>query len=105
MTGPQPGRAGLVVMPFPDGRRTVVVVAGDADLSTALSLHDQVIGSLGYGARSLLLDLSDLDVCDLHGVDALSAAMRQAEARGITVSLRGQSPRLVELLQAHPHRP
>ena len=95
----------LVVMPFLDGSRAVVVLAGEADRATASRLQDQVIGSLGSRARSLLLDLSDLALCDQHGVDALSRAVRAAEERGVSVSLRGQSPQVSRLLRTSSHRP
>ena len=95
----------LVVMPFLDGSRAVVVVAGEADVATAPRLQDQVIRSLGCRARSLLLDLSDLASYDQHGVDALSRAVQAAEARGVAVSIRGQSAQLARMLPTYAHRP
>ena len=105
MTEQSPTRDGLVVMPFADGRRTVVVVAGEAAVSTAPRLHDQVVGSLAYRARSLVLDLTDLGFCDLHGVDALRAAVQEAEARGVSVSLRGPSPQVAQMLRTYGRHP
>lgn len=100
----EPDGCGIVVMPFPDGARTIVVIAGEADVSTASSLQHGVIGTLAYGGRHLVLDLTDLDFCDLHGVDALSAAMSEAEGRGMAVSMRGQSPQVARLLRTYAGR-
>ena len=104
MTETRPPQSGLIVFPFPDGPRTVVVVAGESGPSTAASLREQLIGSLGCGTRSLVLDLTDLAVCDPQGVAALSGAVEVAEARGVSVSLRGQSPQVSQLLQTYDHR-
>jgi anti-anti-sigma regulatory factor len=104
MTAPPRLHHPLVVMPFLDGPRTVVVVAGDAGTATAARLREQLIGALAFGTRSLVVDLTDLAGCDRHGADALSEAVRFAEARGTAVSLRGQSPHVAQLLGTQDHR-
>jgi anti-anti-sigma factor len=80
------------------------VVAGDADVATARELREQLLRTIVCGTRSLVVDLTDLDVVDLQGVEALSTAVQVAEARGVAVSLRGQSPQVAQLLRslAHP---
>ena len=93
----------LVVLPFLDGRRTVVVLAGHADGATAARLHDQLIRSVAWTTRSLVVDLTDLTVGDAQGVEALHGAVREAEGRGVAVSLRGQSPDLRQQLGSHGH--
>lgn len=109
MTGPsltEPTTAGhcsppsgsLVVLPFLDGRRTVVVLAGRADTASAARLHEQLIRSVGRTTRSLVVDLSDLTVGDPEGVEALHGAVQEARGRGVAVSLRGQTPHLERLL-------
>lgn len=96
---------GLVVLPFLDGRRAVVVVAGEADRATASRLRDQVIGSLGCRARSLVLDLTDLAVRDTEGSAALRGAVAAAQERGVAVSVRGPSPDVARVLPTCPsHR-
>lgn len=105
MTAPSRPNGALVVLPFLDGPRTVVVVAGEADVATAPKLREQLIGTLAYGTRSLVVDLSDLAGCDPQGLAALTAALDVAEARGVAVSLRGQSPQVTQLLQGYAHRP
>lgn len=101
MTAPPRPYGALVVLPFLDGPRTVVVVAGEADGATAPRLREQLIGTLAHGTRSLVVDLSDLAGCDPQGVDALTAALQVAESRGVAVSLRGQSAQVASLLQTH----
>lgn len=93
-----PSPRALVVLPFLDGRRTVVVLAGRADTASAARLHEQLIRSVGGTTRSLVVDLSDLTVGDPEGVDALHGAVQEAQGRGVAVSLRGQSPHLEQLL-------
>lgn len=105
MPAPSRPHGALVVLPFLDGPRTVVVVAGEADGATALQLREQLIGTLACGTRSLVVDLSDLAGCDPQGVHALTTAVQVAEARGVAVSLRGQSPQVAQLLQTHAHLP
>ena len=104
MNPPSPPQ-GVVVLPFPDGPRTVVVVAGEADVATASRLQEQLIRTVGCGTRSLVVDLTDLAFCDPQGVDALSSAVQVAEDRGVAVSLRGQSPHVAQMLRAGSDRP
>lgn len=94
----------LIVLPFLDGPRTVVVVAGDVDVGSAPKLQEELIGTLVCGTRALVVDLSDLAGCDQQGVRALRTAVQVAEARGVAVTLRGESPRVAGLLQALAHR-
>ena len=97
-------QGGLIVLPFLDGPRTVVVIAGEADLATAASLQEQPISTVGCGTRSLVVDLTDLAACDPQGVDALDRAVQVAQARGVSVTLRGQSPQVAQMLRTHAHR-
>ena len=100
----RPPQGVLIVLPFLDGPRTVVVVAGKADGATASSLQEQLIRTVGSGTRSLVVDLTDLAFCDPQGVDALSTAVRVAEDRGVAVSLRGQSPQVAQMLRTGARR-
>lgn len=89
----------LIVLPFLDGPRTVVVVAGEVDVATAAGLQEQLIRTVRDGTRSLVLDLTDLASCDPQGAQALDQAVHVAEARGISVSLRGQSSQVAQMLR------
>lgn len=99
---PPPGV--LLVLPFLDGPRTVVVVAGQADQATAARLHEELIDTVSCGTRSLVVDLTDLASCDPQGADALTRAVQVAEARGVAVTLRGQSAQVAQMLRTYPHR-
>lgn len=91
-----PGR--LLVLPFFDGPRVVVVLAGEADLSNAARLRDRLLACVSHGPRSLVVDARDLTFCDLHGLDALSEAMAVAERSGVSVTVR-PSPQLTWLTE------
>lgn len=104
MTAQSSPHGGLIVLPLLDGPRTVVVIAGDADVATASRLQEQLIGTLAFGTRSLVVDLTDLAGCDLQGASALSTAVQAAEARGVAVSLRGESPHVAQVLRTYAHR-
>lgn len=84
--GSPPGR--LLVLPFYDGPRVVVVLAGEADVSNAARLRDRLLGCVTHGPRSLDVDASDLTFCDLQGLDALTDALDVAERSGVAVSVR-----------------
>ena len=81
-----PGR--LLVLPVPDGRRVVAVVAGEADLATAPLLRDRLVDCLAYRPRDLVVDATDLTFCDSRGLDALTEAVSVAERSGVRVTLR-----------------
>ena len=95
----------LVVLPFADGPRTVVVVAGDVDGGSAARLRDQLLRTIGFGTRSLVVDLNDLGVCDPQGTEALTAAVQVAQARGVAVRLRGEPPDVAQRLRTAGSRP
>lgn len=83
------GPAGpLLVLPFPDGERVVVLLSGEADLSTAAVLREELERSLAFRAPSLVIDARELTFCDLSGLDALHDAVDVAEQSGVTVTLR-----------------
>ena len=87
----------LSVSPFSAGPCLVVVVAGEADCLTALQLRDQLTAALAYGPRSLILDLTDLEFCNLRGLRALIEVVEGARLGGVDVAMRGMSPELSSL--------
>ena len=87
-----PGR--LSVSPFSAGPCLVVVVAGEADCLTAPQLRDQLTAALAYGPRSLILDLTDREVCNLRGLRALLEVVETAQLGGVDVAMRGMSRQL-----------
>ena len=102
---PQDEQGGwLVVLPFLSQGALVVVVGGYADLHTAPALRAQLLDTLVHKRDALVLDLHDLEFCDLHGLDALHDVVEAAEASGTTVTFRGTSERLAWLQAAFPRR-
>ena len=94
---PPPG--GLLVLPMPHGQQVVALVAGEADLASASRLLDGLVDCLVYRPRHLVVDATDLTFCDLHGLDALIAAVAVAERSGVRVTIR-PSPQLARLMAA-----
>jgi anti-anti-sigma regulatory factor len=94
----------LLVLPIRDGTRLVVVLAGEADLSTEDLLRAQLVGSLHSRLRSLVIDATDLTFCDLRGLDALRDAVRVAECAGVAVTIRpsAQLARLTAAVRGVP---
>jgi anti-anti-sigma factor len=60
------------------GRRNVVSVAGEIDLTTAPALTDAIETALEGGAQELWVDLTPTGFMDCSGVHALLAAETQA---------------------------
>ena len=87
----------LVVMPFQTPSLLVVVVGGYADVHTAPQLRAQLLGALVHERDTLVLDVQDLEFCDLHGLDALDDAAEAAQEAGMSVTFRGTAPHLAWL--------
>ena len=90
----RPSPAGLSVSPCSAGPALVVVIGGEADWTTADQLREGLAAALAYGPRSLVLDLADLNFCNLQGLRALLAAVEVAERAGVDVTLHGMPPQL-----------
>ena len=95
----------LVVLPFLSRSALVVVVGGYADVHTAPELRAQLLSTLVHQREALVLDLQDLEFCDLHGLDAFDDAVEAARQAGTSVSYRGVSAQLAWLQAAFPRRP
>jgi hypothetical protein len=94
----------LRVFPFPSGPQAVLVVTGEADISNARGLRDQLIEASVSGSPPLVVDLVDLDFCDLNGLDAMREAAAIAETAGVGMTFRGMSRRLRWLDGTFPFR-
>jgi anti-anti-sigma regulatory factor len=103
--GPTVAEAGspawVTVHPRRSGTRLVLAVVGEADLSTATPLRQQLLAALAFAPSSVLLDLSGLTFCDLSGLDALNDLAAAAE-RHVPVKLRGMSTQLAWLHRTFP---
>lgn len=84
----------LSVSAVSSGPCLVVAVAGEADWNTADQLRDQLTQALAYGPRSVILDLADLEFCNLRGLDALNEFCEVAQKSSVDVSIRGISRQL-----------
>lgn len=92
----------LSVSPSTVGRCLVVAVAGEADSATAGQLRGQLLEALGSCPEILILDLSGLTFCSLHGLDALHDAIDVAEQAGTDVRMLGMSAQLSWLHRTFP---
>lgn len=92
----------LMVMPLRAAEQHVLVVLGEADLSTADQLRGELIGALGVRPPALLVELGALQFCDLSGLDALHDAARAAAYAGVSMTFRGMSPMLEWLDRTFP---
>jgi anti-anti-sigma factor len=84
----------LRIFPFPAGPQVVLIVEGEADISNARALRDHLIEAAASGQSALIVDLVDLDFCDLSGLDAMREAAAIAETAGASITFRGMSRRL-----------
>jgi STAS domain len=94
----------LRVFPFPAGPQVVLVVTGEADISNARALRDRLIEASVSGSPPLVVDLVDLEFCDLNGLDAMREAAAIAETAGVGMTFRGMSRRLRWLDGTFPFR-
>ena len=92
----------LSVTPSAVGPCLVLAMEGEADMVTADHLRDQLRVAIGSDHRSMILDVSGLAFCSLHGLDALHDAIETAEQAGIDVTMHGMSPQLAWLHRAFP---
>lgn len=92
-----PPQQWLTVSAVSSGPRLVVAVAGAADWVTADQLRDQLTQAVAYGPRSVILDLADLEYCNLRGLAALNDFCDVAQRASIDVSVRGMRRQIVWL--------
>ena len=90
--------AGLAVLPRRAEDEDVLVVVGEADLSTAQLLYDELVQSLPAPPRTAVVELGALGFCDLRGLDALRAAAAAARTAGVCLTSRSRAER------PHPRR-
>jgi anti-anti-sigma factor len=70
------------------GDETVLVVAGELDLSTTDQLADAVRSELRYPATRLVLDLAGMTFCDSIGLGTLIVLSRAARNQNTFLQLR-----------------
>jgi anti-anti-sigma factor len=82
------------------GRRTVLGVSGEIDLSTATMLRAAIESALDRAPRELWIDLSEIEFMDSTGLHALLDARRHAvthNCRLAVVCPAGSVRRLLEI--------
>ena len=89
-----PGTAQVRVVARTTGTHLLLEVSGEADLSTAPELRDELAAALSRCPRSVALEVSHLTYCDLAGLDALNDFCAEASRAGVPPVVRGMSPRL-----------
>jgi anti-anti-sigma regulatory factor len=72
----------------------MIIVAGEADIGSALSLEYRIAGALAKSPDTAIIDVSALTFCDLAGMDALETVVATARAVGVEVALHGESKQL-----------
>jgi anti-anti-sigma factor len=88
----------LIVSAVSSGPRLVVTVAGEADWATADHLGDQLTQALAYAPRSVILDLAELEFCNLRGLGVLHDFLDLAQQASIDVTVRGMPRQLSWLI-------
>jgi anti-sigma B factor antagonist len=91
-------RADLRVTSKREDGDTVMVVAGELDMSTADQLTDAVNEQLRDRPSRLVLDLADLSFCDSLGLGTLIVLSRAARGQETYLVLRNPSPFLSRML-------
>jgi anti-anti-sigma factor len=74
---------------------TLVRVGGEIDLCTAPELRAEVYAAIAYGARELIVDLTDVTFIDASGLHVLAYALRQLGSQGVRVVARRTNVRRV----------
>ncbi|MEV4398988.1 STAS domain-containing protein [Nonomuraea sp. NPDC049607] len=78
---------------------TLVQLSGDIDIFTTARLRQRLISALDHSTDVLVLDVSRVTFCGAGGIGVLIGVKGRARARGVTLALRGVSPRMARLLR------
>ena len=84
------------------GPHLLLVVTGEADLSTAQALREDLGAALTRRPCSVALEISGLTYCDLAGLDALNDFCAEASVAGVPPVVQGMSPRLAWMQAMFP---
>ena len=95
----------LTIRSRDEGRRTVVTVCGDLDLTSEPRLRRALRAALLRSSHGIELDLRGVGFCDCSGLNVLLNARRQALKESKQVTLRHAGPavrRILEITGALP---
>jgi anti-anti-sigma factor len=79
--------------------RSVVAASGELDIATAPQLLGAVDALARPGTGAIAIDLSALTFIDSSGINALRAAVRSAQARGVGAIVASPSQRVQRVLE------
>jgi anti-sigma B factor antagonist len=79
-------------------RATVVSVSGELDIVSSAELEEALEGLEGSEARSIILDLTDVEFMDSAGLAVVVRAHQRAENAGTPFTLVTGSPQVRRLL-------
>ncbi len=82
-----------------DGGRARVQVTGEIDLFTAPELKGTLRDLIADGATDLTVDLRSATFLDSTGISVLFGAYRLVRARGGTLTVLADDPRIIEPLE------
>ena len=79
--------------------RSVVAASGELDIASAPQLLGAVAVLTQPGTGAIAIDLSALTFIDSSGINALRAAVRSANARGVSAIVASPSQRVQRVLE------
>ena len=79
--------------------RAVVAVSGELDVATAPQLVEAVAVLVPPATTGIAIDLSALTFIDSSGINALRAAVRTAESRGVGAIVASPSERVLRVFE------
>ena len=85
-----PGR--LKIRVRRDGQRWVAELSGELDFGTSERLRAELLDLIDDGARTLVIDMSDLAVIDSTGLGVLVGVLKRVLQHGGKLSLRAPRP-------------
>ncbi|WP_234532383.1 anti-sigma factor antagonist [Streptomyces shenzhenensis] len=89
----------LTIRSRDEGKRTVVTVCGDLDLTSEPQLRRALRAALLRSSHGVELDLRGVGFCDCSGLNVLLNARRQALKEGKQITLRQAGPAVERILE------
>lgn len=80
------------------GHHATITLAGEIDMAAAPALRMTVEDCLREGIRTIDIDLTDLDFCDIGGLNAFLAVAERTASLGGFLRLRHPRPAIARLL-------
>jgi len=81
------------------GRWEILTVTGEIDMATVPRFRQRLLGVIGAGAQSVVIDLSGVDFIDSTGLGVLMGAAKRVRGSGGDIRLVRTGSRLSELIE------